>query len=154
MRSSTGLPRTCLFPKAVAVQDVSVVDEFVRVSSRLTGFDPGELQATGMAEGYHDLVVAEVAERRYRRLVVTVLEADGDPPAVDDPHLLDLARAVTHLWYVGVWPGLPQSAEAYVASPRSYAQGLVWKTFHGAPPGTVAPGFGSWARPPRRAMPT
>ncbi|MFJ2192020.1 hypothetical protein ACIOJE_29480 [Kitasatospora sp. NPDC087861] len=52
-------------------------------------------------------------------------------------------HALVHLWYVGAWPGEePTSA-------RAYDQGLVWRTFHAAPPGSAAPGHGSWAEAPR-----
>ncbi|WP_243436792.1 hypothetical protein [Streptomyces sp. FH025] len=52
-------------------------------------------------------------------------------------------HALVHLWYVGAWPGeAPSSA-------RAHDQGLVWRTFHGSPPGSAAPGHGSWARAPR-----
>ncbi|MBV2155342.1 hypothetical protein [Kitasatospora sp. SUK 42] len=52
-------------------------------------------------------------------------------------------HALVHLWYVGAWPGeAPTSA-------RAHDQGLVWRTFHGSPPGTASPGHGSWALAPR-----
>jgi hypothetical protein len=84
----------------------------------------------------------------------------GDPAALDDPVMKEVAYALTHLWYLGVWPRLRATvSEArtegapYVVSPRAYAEGLVWKAFHGAPPGTAAPGFASWAGPPRGVSP-
>ncbi|MFI6850299.1 hypothetical protein OG535_01900 [Kitasatospora sp. NBC_00085] len=46
-------------------------------------------------------------------------------------------HGLIHLWYVGAWPGeLPSSA-------RAHDQGLMWRTFHGTPPGATAPGYGS-----------
>jgi hypothetical protein len=130
----------------MAEPDTMGIDAFVTLSAGLTGFDAAELRGTGMADRYHALVVAETGGSLYRRLVAAVATSD-DPADVADPHLLDLARRVTRLWYLGVWPG----ARAF-ASPRAYAHGLVWRTFHGAAPGTAAPGFGSWARPPRRQV--
>jgi hypothetical protein len=105
------------------------MDAFVELSAALTGFTPQELLATGMIERYHATVLAETSECDYARLLA------------GDPEVVVLTRAVIRLWYTGVW--------SEVLSARSYAEGLVWKTFHGAPPGTTAPGFGSWARPPR-----
>ncbi|MFJ3792797.1 hypothetical protein [Kitasatospora sp. NPDC090091] len=52
-------------------------------------------------------------------------------------------HGLVHLWYVGAWPGEEPS------SARAYDQGLMWRTFHGSPPGTAAPGYGSWAEAPR-----
>lgn len=62
-------------------------DEFLRISAGLTGFDEGELRATGMAHEHHCTLLA----RRVR-----------------DEH------ALVHLWYVGAWPGeQPSSPRAY-----------------------------------------
>ncbi|MER5349296.1 hypothetical protein ABT093_03030 [Kitasatospora sp. NPDC002551] len=52
-------------------------------------------------------------------------------------------HALLHLWYVGAWPDEPP------ASPRAHDRGLMWRTFHGAAPGSTAPGHGSWAEAPR-----
>ncbi|MEV7782203.1 hypothetical protein [Kitasatospora sp. NPDC088351] len=52
-------------------------------------------------------------------------------------------HALIHLWYVGAWPNeAPSSA-------RAHDEGLMWRTFHGTPPGAAAPGYGSWAEAPR-----
>lgn len=48
------------------------------------------------------------------------------------------------LWYTGVWRGR-------IVSARAYAEGLAWKAVGVAPPGTAAPGFGSWEHRPRRS---
>ncbi|WP_327673166.1 hypothetical protein [Kitasatospora sp. NBC_00458] len=51
-------------------------------------------------------------------------------------------HALLRLWYVGAWPDEPPS------SPRAYDRGLMWRTFRGAPPGSTAPGHGSWSEAP------
>ncbi|WP_086669419.1 hypothetical protein [Lentzea kentuckyensis] len=51
---------------------------------------------------------------------------------------------IIELWYTGVWRGV-------IPSSRAYAEGLAWKAVGVAPPGTRAPGFGSWERRPRRS---
>jgi hypothetical protein len=108
------------------------MDAFVELSAALTGFTPRELRETGMAELYHATVLAETREDDYARLLA------------GDPEVVTLARAVIQLWYTGV------GVRSGELSARAYAEGLVWKTFHGAPPGTTSPGFGSWARRPLR----
>jgi hypothetical protein len=141
------------------------MDDFLAISVGLTGFDARELNATGMAERYHTVVTQQVDAAFYDAFVKSLLEARSDPLAVAEPHVLEVARALTHLWYLGVWPGLPQptstaiggadAADApFVVSARAYAQGLAWKAFGGTPPGTAAPGFGSWGRPPQRIRAT
>ncbi|MEV6977262.1 hypothetical protein [Kitasatospora sp. NPDC093806] len=52
-------------------------------------------------------------------------------------------HALLHLWYVGAWPDEPPT------SPRAHDQGLLWRTFHGAAPGSTAPGHGSWSEAPQ-----
>ncbi|MFI2277156.1 hypothetical protein [Catenuloplanes sp. NPDC020197] len=113
--------------------------DFLALSSRLTGFTPAELLATGFAEHCHAVVLERAGASRLGALsAVTV------PP---DPDALDLARAIARVWYTGVWSAGDEAP--FVVSRRAYAEGLVWKTFGGAPPGTVGPGFGSWAAAPR-----
>ncbi|MCK2244423.1 MULTISPECIES: hypothetical protein [unclassified Crossiella] len=119
-----------------------MLDAFVAISVWLTGFTDGELRATGMAERYHATVRQHTDPAHYDRLVADLLAAHGDPAALGQGSV-ELARAITHLWYLGAWPG-----EAHTVSARAHAEGLVWKTFHGAPPGTTAPGFASWSRRP------
>ncbi|MCX2947321.1 hypothetical protein [Lentzea sp. NEAU-D7] len=48
---------------------------------------------------------------------------------------------IIQLWYTGVWRGV-------IPTERAYAEGLAWKAAGVAPPGTAAPGFGSWERRP------
>ncbi|MFI5843020.1 hypothetical protein ACIA8K_25255 [Catenuloplanes sp. NPDC051500] len=131
-----------------SAREKGVLDDFVSVSAALTGFSVTELQATGLTTHYLAVLATELGEERVAGLLRTIAGAP-DPAALADPEAKECAHALTYLWYVGVWPGRAATGGPYVVSPRAYAEGLVWKTFHGAPPGTVAPGFGSWARPPR-----
>ncbi len=72
-----------------------------------------------------------------------------DTGMADEHHRTLLAHrvrdehALVHLWYVGSWPDEPPS------SPLAHDRGLMWRTFHGAAPGSTAPGHGSWAEAPR-----
>ncbi|WP_145926768.1 hypothetical protein [Amycolatopsis orientalis] len=136
------------------------VDVFVEVSSELTGFSARELLATGMAETYHATVSAKTGAV-YGEFV-HALRTPGWDPRTAGGSVLELAQAVTRLWYLGVWPALSEEARVsvgmsartnrpFVVSPRAYAESLVWKTFSADPPGTRAAGFGSWGRPPRAA---
>ncbi|MDH6113810.1 hypothetical protein P3T36_005678 [Kitasatospora sp. MAP12-15] len=122
------------------------VERFVGVSVKLTGFDEGELVATGMAGEYLRVVVERLGAERYGRLAQALEQREpaelGEPA---DRELLAAARAVTQLWYLGAWPLEP----AAVVSARAYEQGLVWRTFDGRAPGTQGAGPGSWALPPQ-----
>ncbi|MFZ3499394.1 hypothetical protein ACODT5_40345 [Streptomyces sp. 5.8] len=125
---------------------VDPVGEFVAVSAVLTGFGAAELEALGLAEDYAAVVAGQIEAPVLGRLA-EALEQAGGSDAVRDEGLLEAARAVTHLWYTGCWPGIG-GAEPFVVSSRAYAGGLVWQTFGGDAPGTARPGFGSWAEPP------
>ncbi|GAA0656752.1 hypothetical protein GCM10010193_04170 [Kitasatospora atroaurantiaca] len=134
------------------------VDGFVEVSRLLTGFETFELYGTGMAELYLETMIDQVGEAAYQEFVFALDRADRDPEKIQDEVAQDIARAVTHLWYLGVWPQLSASAHgklrrekpnvAFTAAPEAYVEGLVWRTFHGHPPGAKPPGFGTWAAPP------
>lgn len=137
-------------------------ERFIGLSIALTGFDATELAETGMAEIYRATVLREAGPLSYDRLVTALTDAASLPEALmsegGDGELIELARALCHLWYLGVWPGLPERGlregnmtvrqPPYVVSDRAYAEGLVWRCLGGHAPGTGAPGHGSWARPP------
>ncbi len=145
------------------VRTVRLSDEGRRFAQRcavLTGFELYDLLATGMADLYlttaRDQVGAAVLDA-----VLSVVERD--PGALSGTEL-EVARALTYLWYTGAWPrlapeahGLLRREEAnveFVVSPDAYTEGLVWRTFNGHPAGAKAPGFATWAlRPPPLSWP-
>ncbi|MEY9943024.1 hypothetical protein [Kitasatospora sp. GAS1066B] len=130
--------------------------DFVRLSVALTGFEAAELAETGMVETYRALVLRQLGDTTLGRLAEALAEAGGDPRGLADPALLEVARALCHLWYLGVWPGLPgQPGDQAPVRPSAaaYAQGLLWRAMGSHAPGTHAPGFGSWAEPPAPAEP-
>ncbi len=137
--------------------------DFLRLSSALTGFEAAELTGTGMTELYRATVSERIGVENLDRLGVALAAVGDDPQALADPVLLELARAVCGLWYLGVWPGLPapacrslgltQSQEPFRPSASAYAEGLLWRALGSHAPGTQAPGFGSWADPPPGASP-
>jgi hypothetical protein len=131
---------------------------FIDASARLTGFDAYELYGTGMSGLYHATVLDQVGREAINRFVEDLAAAGGDPGLISDETSTEIARAITHLWYLGVWPQLARPVHsalgresantAFIVSPQAYTEGLVWRTFHGHPAGAKAPGFGSWADPP------
>ena len=78
-----------------------------------------------------------------------------------DDRLGPVARNVTKLWYAGMWYALPPewidlygahtAAETSTISAASYQEGLLWRAIGANPQGAKAPGYGSWAQPPRIA---
>ncbi|RSS57178.1 hypothetical protein [Streptomyces sp. WAC01280] len=135
-------------------------EEFVELSSALSGFSVAELEKTGMAGAYAEFVAARVGAAPCIALRTALAGVPPTPelpgPAVaelpsklaEEP--LALARSLTHLWYTGCWPGPPGSAPT-VVSARAYAEGLVWRALGGHAPGTGRPGFGSWSEAPEGA---
>lgn len=136
--------------------------EFVRLCVPLTGFAEFDLYGTGMAQLYLDTAREQVGERALTGFLdawKAAVEA-GAGAELLSPTQLEIARAVTYLWYTGAWPRLAPAAHAdlrrekanteFVAAAESYAEGLVWRTFHGHPAGAKPPGYGTWSvRPPR-----
>ncbi|MEU9193175.1 hypothetical protein [Streptomyces hundungensis] len=76
-----------------------------------------------------------------------------------DERLGPVARNVIKLWYAGMWYGLPPewtdrhgaraAAVTSTVTTASYQEGLLWPAIGANPPGAKAPGYGSWAQPPR-----
>ncbi|MBV9315604.1 MAG: hypothetical protein JO100_18150 [Pseudonocardia sp.] len=127
---------------------------FAQQCAVLTGFELFDLLATGMADLYfvtaRDQVGAAVLD-------AVLAEVDRDLAALSGTDL-EVARALTYLWYTGAWPRLAPEAHGklrretanveFVVSPDAYTEGLVWRTFNGHPSGAKAPGFATWAFKP------
>ena len=131
--------------------------QFVALSVLLTGFPRYDLYATGMAQTYLDTVRAQIGAEQYDGFVAAVGQV-GHPGLVVDPTQLEIACAVTYMWYTGAWPRLAPAAHAalrrqvanveFVVSPEAYTEGLVWRTFGGHPSGAKPPGYATWALAP------
>jgi len=139
------------------VATVQLSDEGRRFAQRcavLTGFEPYDLLATGMA----DLYLATARNQVGATVLDEVLDVvDRDLDALSGTEL-EVARALTYLWYTGAWPRLAPEAHGllrreaanveFIVSPDAYTEGLVWRTFNGHPAGAKAPGFATWALKP------
>lgn len=143
------------------------LDDFVTFSSEVTGFTEFDLLGTGQAESYLHTVTKAVGEQNLTDLLSTyrhrVTELDDEQARAeqltravfDDPRRGPITRSIIKLWYCGVWFGIPGYEGTFTASPQAYAQGLLWYAIGANPPGARAPGYGSWASPPRiPALPT
>lgn len=147
------------------------LERFLTVSAELTAYSVFELRGTGVAEAYLAAVegvvgpaVVDAVLDRYEGLVAT--GATG-PALADllrrdlfsDPKLGPVVRNLVKMWYVGTWYELPRAwTESYGALQRNvtftvsaaaYTEGLLWPSIGANPPGAKAPGYGSWAQPPR-----
>ncbi len=122
------------------VQTTDETADFTALSQELTGFDEATLRGTGLTGTYLAVAAEQLGPDRLRRL----LEATGGPLGELDDDLRDAARALTHLWYTGSWPG----PSPFVVSARAYAEGLVWKAAGLTAPATAPGGYGSWADSP------
>lgn len=151
----------------------SRLDLFLAFSAEVTAFSAVELQGTGQAEAYLKTVDEVVGTALVDELLAThagQMRATGDEGrAARDTYLRravfgneklgPVARNIVKLWYSGVWYELPTAwTEAYgpapkdvtfVVSPSSYVEGLLWTAIGAHPAGAKAPGYGSWAAPPR-----
>ncbi|AZL60759.1 hypothetical protein EI545_19195 [Tabrizicola piscis] len=147
------------------------IDDFVAISTVLTGYSRAELFGTGCADEYwhqfrrvvpdHILIEFFNGAAKLERLQET------DPQAValeirsrylSSEKLGPLARTLIQLWYLGQWVPLPPSWRsrfgasrfdvARVISVLAYKEGLVWDAIGAHPMGAKQQGFGSWAEAP------
>jgi hypothetical protein len=152
-------------------------EDFLFLSIDLTAFDATELLGTGLAHQYLAKVRAACGEEVVSALLdahrAARADAAGDAGSHDralldrglrhrifsDDRLGPVARNVIKLWYAGMWYGLPPewtdrygaqaAAETSTVTAASYQEGLLWTAIGANPPGAKAPGYGSWAQPPR-----
>lgn len=148
------------------------LEGFLSLSADLTAYHAFELEGTGQADAFLDTVVSIVGEETVDQMLQAHTraraEAAGDDGVLErmlrrdllsDEKLGPVARNVIKLWYVGIWYELPRAwREAFGArandvtftvSANAYVEGLLWPTVGANPPGAKAPGYGSWASPPR-----
>ena len=144
------------------------LERFVALSAELTAFTSLELYGTSMAKAYLDAIETVVGVD----LVDALLDGYAGIGAAGkartaalrrivfgDERFGPIARNIVKLWYIGTWFALPASWQerfgpapadrTFVVSPTAYIQGLLWVAIGAHPPGAKAPGFGSWAAPPK-----
>lgn len=152
-------------------------EDFLLMSVDLTAFTETDLLGTGLARSYLATVREACGDDTFTALLDAHRAARSDAAGDDgrlDPTRLDralrhrifgddrlgpVARNVIKLWYAGTWYGLPPEwTDSYGAHPAagpstvtaaSYQEGLLWRAIGANPPGAKAPGYGSWAQPPR-----
>lgn len=143
------------------------LDDFVALSVDLTAFPRVDLLGTGVGELYFEKVRAACGDAVLAELIrahqAARADADFDQGlrhrVFSDDRLGPVARNVIKLWYAGTWYGLPpewtdnfgaqSAAETSTVTAASYQEGLLWRAIGANPPGAKAPGYGSWAEPPR-----
>ena len=153
------------------MSDPARQQRFLDFSSAVTAFTVYDLQATGMVGDYIRTVDEIVGPATLDALLAAYgrAVADGASPAgrkaaisrdvMGDSRLGPIARNIVKLWYSGTWNRLPHgwsenhgpapADRTFVVSPSSYIEGLLWKAIGAHPAGAKAPGYGSWAHPPR-----
>jgi hypothetical protein len=154
------------------VTDTPRLSGFLELSSRLTGFSVFELQGTGQAEPYlltvTEVTGAAILDELLGAYARVQMAADGGESDLNgllrreilaDEKLGPIARNIIKMWFVGIWYELPSAwresfgvREAdvmHMVSAGAYTEGLLWPTIGANPNGAKAPGYGSWARPPR-----
>jgi hypothetical protein len=142
---------------------------FLEFSAEVTAFSAFELQGTGQAQSYLDTVTGIVGADLLGELLDAWDRVRTEPqPARDmrlrrevfgDEKLGPIARNIVRLWYIGIWSELPRAWTetfgaleknvGFMVSPAAYTEGLLWPAIGANPSGAKAPGYGSWALPPR-----
>lgn len=149
-----------------------LLDDFLALSSALTGFSVFRLKGTGQAEPYLSVATEIVGEATVRALLSAfhriAHEAGGDEGAIErgirrdilsDGKLGPIARNLIKLWYVGTWYALPvewrdsfaagNRDRTFIVSPDAYTEGLLWPAVGANPSGAKPLGYGMWAMAPR-----
>lgn len=145
------------------------VEQFLGLSTVLTGFDRTQLLGTDMTSGYlrtlDETLPAGVLDEllaAYQRLPEgEEREAAVTADILNDQKLGPVARNLILLWYCGTWTTLPDAWRAKygispldtnrVVSGEAYQAGLQWAVAGAHPPGSSQQGFGSWSMAPERS---
>lgn len=148
-------------PAPVSAADAADAAEqnFVKLCVPLTGFAAYDLNGTGMARLYLATAAEQLGGQDGAHLNEFLQEwaevyGQGHGPDRLSARNREIARALVYLWYTGAWPRLAPAVHGalrrevpnkeFMASPASYAEGLVWRAFGGHPGGAKPPSFGTW----------
>jgi uncharacterized protein YjbI with pentapeptide repeats len=113
---------------------------FLALSARLTGFSIVDLEGTGMAELYHDVVLEALGHDGLEALLAA--GPPGPSGADQGPTQGPTAsQRLIRLWYTGLW-------DDALVDPQAYREGLLWRAIETNPPGSRPPGYGTWALEP------
>jgi hypothetical protein len=140
------------------------LDQFVALSSALTGVSPAQLRPAldpiGIAEQYLAMIqkpTSTVLPATLTSLLTTFEQQSSAPGTPDkaaafvlaDPTLGPVARSIIKMWLLGSWydPSNPTTAIQVVSS-QAYKESLVWKVMQSHPMGYSVFSFGYWAGPP------
>ena len=143
---------------------MSPLDQFVVLSSALTGVSPAQLRPAvdpiGIAEQYLAMIqkpASNVSPPTLASLLTTFEQQSSAPGSTDkaaafvlaDPTLGPVARSIIKMWLLGSWydPLNPTTAIQVVSS-QAYKESLVWKVMQSHPMGYSMFSFGYWAAPP------
>jgi len=142
---------------------------FLDFSSEVADATVFTLLGTGQAEEYLSTVTGIVGEAVLNELLDAWDRVRGEPDDLrekslrhqifGDEKLGPIARNIVRLWYIGIWSELPRAWTesfgaldknvGFMVSAAAYTEGLLWPAIGASPPGAKAPGYGSWAQPPR-----
>ena len=145
-----------------------MLEDFLALSSELTGFTPYDLAGTGQAPLYlqtmrdiagDDTVTALInAYRNVSQRDGSAIERGIRIDILSDEKFGPLARNLIKMWYVGSWYELPaewrerfgenDKDRTFVVSPASYVEGLLWPAIGANPSGAKPLGYGTWAMAP------
>lgn len=143
------------------------LDQFVNLSSVLTGYDRVELFGTGMAETYYR-VITDLYQGTVLRLLFeakAIFEVYGEEHADFENQIRarilqgiefgQVAKNIIQLWYMGSITNFNDPAgTTNIISSDAYVNSLIWQAAGSHPAGAKYPGFGSWSLEPRAAEKT
>lgn len=133
----------------------------MNISAVLVGYEPIDLQGTGMASAYYAAVVSNDAGNNFPAFLTNAesILAEPNEAAIlsrTEAELMPLsaygglARQISILWYSGSWYediNDPNSSTSLLSG-ESYQQALMWPVAETHPSGAKQPGYGSWAARP------
>jgi hypothetical protein len=137
----------------------------------LTGFNKVELQSTGVARDYLNLLIEMAGDALCFELWAETqsiyakhaghsarLEREVRQRILKSAKFAPPARNIILLWYNAIWYQLPpdwttrHGANAldqdHVVSAKAYPEALIWQAIGAHPPAAKPQGFGAWALPP------
>jgi hypothetical protein len=146
------------------------IENFLGLSTLLTGFSGVTLAGTGMTGEYLRALAMALPAGLVEELLAAYAKlpsGDEHDAAVEillhDPKLGPVALNLVLLWYTGAWSSLPATwHDAYgsapadgkgavskgVVSAEAYQAGLQWIAAGAHAAGSAQQGFGAWSLPP------
>lgn len=139
------------------IDNPEFMEYFLDFSALATGFGRHDLVSTHQSALYFSVTRGVIGDSFFGDFMQTFHRVGLEQLLASEKYG-PIARNIVKLWYLATWERLPTEwlasylptldNVAFIPSPDSYIEGLLWASIGTNPPGAKGPGYATWSSPP------